>query len=188
MPSPCHTREVSLMQLEPFFLFISTGPDCVSELRPQTYVLFIPQVIYEWWNDIDRKNRRTQKNLFHCHFFYQKSTWTDPDANPGLRATNSISHGAALNKTPWIGDQPITKASLPPQDRKKHWNVRGNIHTLSVIRPTISATSDQGLRLNPRGPLVRRCCGYELKYYCARWHVNLSDTNTKSKNCRLRQT
>jgi hypothetical protein len=102
----------------PFFLFISTGPGCVSELRPQTCFLLIPQVIYEWWNDIDGKNRRTQKNLFYCHLFYQKSTWTDPDANPGLRATNTISHGASLNKTPWMGNQPITKASIPPQDRK----------------------------------------------------------------------
>jgi hypothetical protein len=39
-------------------IIMSTGRDYVSELRSQTGLLFIPQVIYEpgepWWNDVDR--------------------------------------------------------------------------------------------------------------------------------------
>jgi hypothetical protein len=39
------------------------GWDHVSELQPQTDLLFIPQVIHEheepWWNDTDREKRRT---------------------------------------------------------------------------------------------------------------------------------
>jgi hypothetical protein len=39
-------------------MIMSMGQDYVSELRPPTGLLFIPQVIYEhgepWWNDISR--------------------------------------------------------------------------------------------------------------------------------------
>jgi hypothetical protein len=39
-------------------MMMSMGRDYVSELRPPTSLLFIPQVIYEhgepWWNDVDR--------------------------------------------------------------------------------------------------------------------------------------
>jgi hypothetical protein len=39
-------------------IIMSMGFDYVSELRPPTGLLFIPQVIYEhgdpWWNKIDR--------------------------------------------------------------------------------------------------------------------------------------
>jgi hypothetical protein len=41
-------------------MIMSTGRDYISELRPPTGVLFIPQAIYEhgepWWNDktVDR--------------------------------------------------------------------------------------------------------------------------------------
>jgi hypothetical protein len=39
-------------------MIMSMGRDHVSELRPPTGLLFIPQVIYEhgepWWNDNDR--------------------------------------------------------------------------------------------------------------------------------------
>jgi hypothetical protein len=46
--------------------------DYVSELRPATGLLFIPQVIYEYgkprWNDTDRGNpKKPEKKLSHCH-------------------------------------------------------------------------------------------------------------------------
>jgi hypothetical protein len=41
-------------------MITSIGWDCVSELRPPTGLLVIPQMIYEhgdpWWNHIDREN------------------------------------------------------------------------------------------------------------------------------------
>jgi hypothetical protein len=44
---------------------ISMGWDYISELRPPSGLLFIPQVVYDyrepWWNDIDRVNA----NSFH---------------------------------------------------------------------------------------------------------------------------
>jgi hypothetical protein len=45
-------------------MIMSMGRDYISELRPPTGLLFIPQVIYEhgepWWNDIDM-----EKLIFH---------------------------------------------------------------------------------------------------------------------------
>jgi hypothetical protein len=57
---------------------MSVGRDYVSELRPPTGLLFIPQMIYEyggpWWNDIDRKKpKNSEKKLSQCHFVYHKS-------------------------------------------------------------------------------------------------------------------
>jgi hypothetical protein len=54
------------------------GRDYVSELRPPTGLLFIPQMIYESgeqrWNDIDSgKPRRSERNLPKFHFDNQKS-------------------------------------------------------------------------------------------------------------------
>jgi hypothetical protein len=54
------------------------GRDYVSELRPPTGLLFIPQVLYDygepWWNDIDRvKPKILEKNLSQCHFVHKKS-------------------------------------------------------------------------------------------------------------------
>jgi hypothetical protein len=54
----------------------------------------------KWWNDIDRGNRRNQKNLFQCQFVNHTSTWTDTSANPDLRneetATNRLSRDTTL--------------------------------------------------------------------------------------------
>jgi hypothetical protein len=48
------------------------GVRYVSELRPLTDILFIPQMIYEFgerrWNDTDRGTpKNSVKNLFQCH-------------------------------------------------------------------------------------------------------------------------
>jgi hypothetical protein len=58
-------------------MFISMRWGDVSELRPLTGPLFIPQMIYEsgepQWNDTDRgKPKNSEKNLPQCHFFHQK--------------------------------------------------------------------------------------------------------------------
>jgi hypothetical protein len=54
------------------------GWDYVSELRPPTDLLFIPQVMYEYgeprWNDTDRgKPKNSEENLSQCHFVHHKS-------------------------------------------------------------------------------------------------------------------
>jgi hypothetical protein len=51
---------------------MSMGCDDVSELRPPTSLLFIPQVVYKYgeprWNDIGRGNQNnSEKNLSQCH-------------------------------------------------------------------------------------------------------------------------
>jgi hypothetical protein len=51
------------------------------------------------WNEIDREQKYSEKNLSQCHFVHHKSTWTGPRSNPDLRderpATNRLSHGTA---------------------------------------------------------------------------------------------
>jgi hypothetical protein len=47
-------------------------------LKSPSGLLFIPQVIYEygepWWNYTDRgKPQIFEKNVFQCHFVYNKS-------------------------------------------------------------------------------------------------------------------
>jgi hypothetical protein len=54
------------------------GRNYASELRRQTGLLVIPQMIYEcrdlWWNDNDRgKPKNSKKNLSQCHFVRHKS-------------------------------------------------------------------------------------------------------------------
>jgi hypothetical protein len=54
------------------------GLDYVSELLPQTDILFIPKMIYEYgerrWNDIGRgKPKNSGKTLSQCHFAHNKS-------------------------------------------------------------------------------------------------------------------
>jgi hypothetical protein len=71
--------------------------DYVSELRPPTSLLLIPQIIYEYgqprWNDIDRIKPKNSATLYTAN-----PIWTDPGANPGLRGetTNHLSHGTAF--------------------------------------------------------------------------------------------
>jgi hypothetical protein len=86
------------------FLFMSMGWDDVSELRPQTGLLFIPQVIYEngepRWNDIDRvKAKNSDKNMSQCHLVNHKShmEWLGREIGPSLRspATNRLSYERA---------------------------------------------------------------------------------------------
>jgi hypothetical protein len=57
---------------------MSMAWDYVSELHPQTGLLFIPHAIYGYgeqrWNDIDRVNQNTSYNyLSQCHFVHHKS-------------------------------------------------------------------------------------------------------------------
>jgi hypothetical protein len=75
----------------------------VSELRPLTDLLFIPQ-IYDSGeprrNDIDRgKAKDLEKNLSSTSSSSTNPTWPDRGANPALRgqkpATNRLSHGTA---------------------------------------------------------------------------------------------
>jgi hypothetical protein len=59
-------------------LFMAMGWVYVSELRPLTVLLFIPQMIYEIGelrrNDVDKgKPKNPEKNLSHCQFFHHKS-------------------------------------------------------------------------------------------------------------------
>jgi hypothetical protein len=53
------------------------GRDYVSELRPPTGLLSIPQLIYvygePWWNDIDKGKPNTlEKNVTQYHFVHHK--------------------------------------------------------------------------------------------------------------------
>jgi hypothetical protein len=81
-------------------LSMSMGWDYVSELRPPTGLLFIPQIIYEHgeprWNAMDRgKPNNLEKNLTSNALFTTNFTWADPGANTGLHgerpATNCLS-------------------------------------------------------------------------------------------------
>jgi hypothetical protein len=60
-------------------LFIWTGRDSVSELRPQRVLLFIPQMIYDiggqQWNDTHggKPKKNSEKNLSQCLFVHHKS-------------------------------------------------------------------------------------------------------------------
>jgi hypothetical protein len=66
--------------------------DYVSELRPPTGLLSIPQVMYEHgeprWNDIDRrKPKNLEKSLSQCHFVHHKyhKGWPRRETGPPLR-------------------------------------------------------------------------------------------------------
>jgi hypothetical protein len=68
-------------------LFTSMGWSFVSELRPPTGLLSIPQMIYEYqelqWNDIDReKPNNSEKTLLKYHFV-RKSHVNWPGRKPG---------------------------------------------------------------------------------------------------------
>jgi hypothetical protein len=57
---------------------MSMGRDYVSELRPPTGLLFIPQIIYEYeqprWNDTDRgKPKNSEETLPQYQFVHYKS-------------------------------------------------------------------------------------------------------------------
>jgi hypothetical protein len=57
----------------------------------------------QWWNDIDRENRRTRRKTYpSATLSTTNPTWLDPGANPGRRgerpATNDLSHGTAYIK------------------------------------------------------------------------------------------
>jgi hypothetical protein len=50
----------------------------LSELRPPTDLLFIPQIIYEsgeprWIDDVKGKPKNSEKILSQCHFVHHKS-------------------------------------------------------------------------------------------------------------------
>jgi hypothetical protein len=95
---------LSLMAREdhrPKVLSMVTSCAYVSEPRPPTGLLFIPQVIYKhgepWWTDIERgEQKNSKKNLSQCHFVAHA---TDSGANPGFYGerptTNRLSHGTA---------------------------------------------------------------------------------------------
>jgi hypothetical protein len=71
------------------FLFMSMGWEYVSELRPPMGLLFIPPppMIYEYaglrWNDIDRENWRTRREICSSVILSTNLKWIDQDANPG---------------------------------------------------------------------------------------------------------
>jgi hypothetical protein len=59
-------------------MFMSMGWDDISELRPPTGLLFIPQMTYEYgelrWNDTDRENpNNSEKKLLQSLFVRQRS-------------------------------------------------------------------------------------------------------------------
>jgi hypothetical protein len=87
-------------------LFMSVGRDYVSELRPPTGLLFIPQVIYEYGeprcNAINRENRKISEKIATLNIsFTTNRIWRDPGANPGLYsdrpATNRVSHAMTIS-------------------------------------------------------------------------------------------
>jgi hypothetical protein len=71
--------------------FMSTRRDYVSELRPLTGLLFIPEMIYDsgepWWNDTDRgKPKNSEKKPFPVPLCPpQIPHGLMPGANPGIR-------------------------------------------------------------------------------------------------------
>jgi hypothetical protein len=82
------------------FLFMSMGWNDVSELRPPTALLFIPQMYKhgnQWWNDIEELWEPPVKVPLCTP---PSPTWIDVSANLGLRGekpvTNHVSHGTAL--------------------------------------------------------------------------------------------
>jgi hypothetical protein len=83
------------------FMFTSMVWGCISTLRPQTDLLFIPMVC-EYrelqWNDTDRvklKNSR-KKTCPSATSSTTNPTWSDSGANP---ATYRLSHGTAFTST-----------------------------------------------------------------------------------------
>jgi hypothetical protein len=72
-------------------LLMSTGWDCVSELRQPTGLLFIPEVkgyksvsMESEWNDIARvKPKNSEDNLSQCHSVHYKSHMNCPTRYPG---------------------------------------------------------------------------------------------------------
>jgi hypothetical protein len=74
------------------------GQDNVSELWLPTGLLFIPQMIYMRTESHGRmiitgENRRIwRKNLSQHHSVHNKSTWTDPSTNPGLRGNRLVTN------------------------------------------------------------------------------------------------
>jgi hypothetical protein len=78
--------------------------ETVSEMRPSTGLMFIPQIIYEYgeirWKGIDRgKPKNSERNLSQCHFVHDKSNMDWPGCQLGPHcerpATNRLSHGKA---------------------------------------------------------------------------------------------
>lgn len=74
--------------------------DYVSELQPQTSLLCIPQVIYEYGDTRSYCQGKPNNREKACPSITLSTItniiWSDPDANPDLRtdrlATNSLSH------------------------------------------------------------------------------------------------
>jgi hypothetical protein len=95
-------------------LFMSMWWDDVSELRPPTGLLFIPQLIYEYgeprWNDTDRGNRRTRRKPVTVQLCPQH-----------------ISHGPTMARTRSSavrGRQLTSWAMAPPSGRLLPTNLR----------------------------------------------------------------
>jgi hypothetical protein len=74
-------------------LFMSVGWDCVSELRPVSGLLFVPQdmcthgATVEWYWQGKLKN--SERNLSQCHFMHHKSHTDWPGREPSASAMRS---------------------------------------------------------------------------------------------------
>jgi hypothetical protein len=79
-------------EAESYSLFMSVGRDYVSELRPSSCLLFIPQVIYMSLDShggmiLTGESRRTRRKTCRSATLYTTNPiLTDPGANPGLSA------------------------------------------------------------------------------------------------------
>jgi hypothetical protein len=84
--SACLECCTSLKTLLLLLLFMSVRWGYVSELRPPTGLLFIPQMIRVWRASIEWYwNRRTLRKLYQWYLVHHKSHMGYRGANPGLR-------------------------------------------------------------------------------------------------------
>jgi hypothetical protein len=86
-------------------MLISTGRDYVSEERPATGVLFIPQMIYEYgeprWKNGDRGNRRTQREIRPSVWIKLNVKTSSRLLKPAKRTSTELTVWLQTLRLPW---------------------------------------------------------------------------------------